>query len=56
MAPPRRKAPAKKRNLAAEALRSPLFRQKIVANPNAYKRRKKFNQNQIDDISGDQIN
>jgi hypothetical protein len=39
MSPPA-KRPLKKRNLAARALRSPLFRQKFVANLMVYKRRR----------------
>ena len=39
MKPPAKKAPPKKRNLAAKALRDPLFRPKVMDNPNAYKRR-----------------
>ena len=54
MSPPRK--PPRKRNLAAKALRSPLFRPKVVANPNAYKRRKKFIRNPVDEASGEQIN
>ncbi|MBN9344938.1 MAG: hypothetical protein J0I48_01880 [Devosia sp.] len=55
MSPPR-KAPPKKRNLAAKALRSPLFRPKVAGNPAAYKRRKRFIRNPGDDTSDDQIN
>lgn len=56
MSPPRKKAPPKKRNLAARALRSPLFRPKLAANPKAYKRNKRFIRNPVDDGSDDQIN
>jgi hypothetical protein len=35
---------------------SPLFRPKVFANPNAYKRRKKFNRNPADNASGERIN
>jgi hypothetical protein len=55
MSPPR-KPPPKKRNLAAKALRSPLFRPKVAANPAAYKRRKRFIRNPVDDAGDDQIN
>ena len=43
MRPPKRnkrKSPPRKRNLAAKVLRDPLFRPKVMANPNAYRRRK----------------
>jgi hypothetical protein len=52
--PPRK--PPKKRNLAAKALRSPLFQPRVAANPNAYRRRKRFTRNPVDDASDDQIN
>ena len=52
--PPRK--PPKRRNLAAKALRSPLFRPKVAANPNAYKRRKRFIQIPVDDAPDDPIN
>lgn len=52
--PPRK--PPKKRNLAAKALQSPLFRPKVVANPNAYKRKRRFIRNPVDDASDDQVN
>lgn len=55
MSPPR-KPPPKKRNLAAKALRSPLFRLKVAANPAAYRRRKRFIRNPVDDAGDDQIN
>lgn len=55
MKPPR-KAPPKQRNLAAKALRSPLFHAKAAPNPDAYKRRQKFIQNPVDDTPDDQIN
>ncbi len=42
MRPPKRKSPPRKRNLAAKVLRDPLFRPKIMANPNAYRRRRRF--------------
>lgn len=35
------KSPPKKRNLAAKALRDPLFRPRVVPDPKAYKRNKK---------------
>ena len=54
MSPPRK--PPRKRNLAAKALRSPLFRPKVVANPSAYKRREKFIQNPVDTATDDKIN
>lgn len=53
---PDRKKPPRKRNLAAKALRSPLFRPKIVANPATYKRRKRFTRNPVDSDTDDQIN
>jgi hypothetical protein len=56
MSPPRKKSPPRKRNLAARALRSPLFRPKIAANPNAYRRRKRFIRNPVDEGKYDQIN
>lgn len=49
MAARKRKAPAKRRNLAAKALGSPLFRPKIMANPKAYKRKSRFNRKPGDD-------
>ena len=55
MSPPRKKPP-QKRNLAARALRSPLFRPKVAVNPTAYKRRRRFIRNQVDDTGDDQIN
>jgi hypothetical protein len=48
------KAPPRKRNLAAKALRDPLFRPKIIANPRAYKRKKRVEIPPGDDQ--DQIN
>lgn len=56
MSPPRKKSPPRKRNLAARALRSPLFRPKVVANPAAYKRKKRFTRNPVDDAPDNQIN
>jgi hypothetical protein len=56
MSPPSKKKPPRKRNLAAKALRSPLFRPRVLANPNAYKRRKRFTRNPVDEGSDDQIN
>jgi hypothetical protein len=53
---PTRKAPPKKRNLAAKALRSPLFRHKVVPKPAGDKRRKRFAQNPVDIDPDDQIN
>lgn len=52
MPPPRKKSPPRKRNLAAKALRTPLFRPRVMANPNAYKRRKRFAE-QLDNEPGD---
>jgi hypothetical protein len=52
--PPAKKALPKKRNLAAKALRDPLFRPKIMADPKAYKRRKRVDLPPPDD--DDQIN
>jgi hypothetical protein len=48
------KAPPKKRNLAAKALRDPLFRPKVLPKPNAYKRKKRVELPASDD--DDQIN
>jgi hypothetical protein len=56
MKPPSKKAPPKPRNLAAKALRDPAFRPKIVENPDAYKRRTRFNKKQVDLDDDDQIN
>lgn len=56
MSPPYRKKPPRKRNLAAKALRSPLFRPRVLANPNAYRRRRRFTRNPVDEGSDDQIN
>lgn len=56
MKPPAKKAPPKKRNLAAKALRDPLFRPKVMDNPGAYKRRERFNRKPDDDPGDDQIN
>ncbi|MEQ1900945.1 MAG: hypothetical protein ABL866_09445 [Devosia sp.] len=47
------KSPPKKRNLAAKALRGPLFRPRVVEDPKAYKRNKKVPLPPEDD---DQIN
>jgi hypothetical protein len=52
MAPGKRKSAPKRRNLAARALRDPLFRPKIMANPKAYKRRQRFNR-KPDDLADD---
>lgn len=51
MKPPTKKSLPKKRNLAAKAMREPVFRPKVMANPNAYKRRDRFNQ-KLDDKVG----
>lgn len=56
MKPPAKKAPPKKRNLAARALRGPLFRPKIMENPSAYKRKARFNKKPDDSGDDDQIN
>ncbi len=56
MKPPSRKAPPKKRNLAAKALRNPLFRPKVMADPNAYKRREKFPKKPDGEPPDDEIN
>ena len=53
---PTKKSLPKKRNLAAKALREPLFRPKIMANPGAYKRKPRFNQNPDDTPPDDEIN
>ena len=49
MARPPRKTPAKTRNLAAKALRSPLFRARVLPHPDAYKRKMRFNRRLIDE-------
>jgi hypothetical protein len=36
------KSPPRKRNLAARALRDPLFRPRVGPNPKAYKRKKRI--------------
>jgi hypothetical protein len=41
MRKPRKKAPPKRRNLAAKSLASGLFRPRVEAHPKAYKRRAK---------------
>jgi len=54
MQPPKKttgKAPPRKRNLAAKALRDPLFRPKIMENPAAYKRHPRFNHKPDDEPS-----
>ncbi len=51
-----KKPPPRKRNLAAKALRDPLFRPRVEANPSAYKRRRKFIRNPVDLADDDQIN
>jgi hypothetical protein len=56
MKPPAKKAPPKKRNLAAKALRDPLFRPKVMDNPSAYKRKERFNKKPDDPSDDDQIN
>jgi len=56
MKPPAKKTPPKKRNLAAKALRDPLFRPKIMDNPSAYKRKARFNKKPDDLVDDDQIN
>ena len=56
MKPPAKKAPPKKRNLAARALRDPLFRPKIVDNPSVYKRKARFNKKPDDSPDDDQVN
>lgn len=56
MSPPKQKAPPKKRNLAALALRDPLFKPKVMANPAAYKRRKRFTQKPVDTAESDEMN
>lgn len=47
----KRKSPARRRNLAARALRDPLFRPKVMANPNAYKRRPRHVRKPEDDAA-----
>ena len=56
MKPPSKKAPPRKRNLAAKALSEPLFRPKIMENPTIKKRRNKFNKNPVDVDEDDRIN
>jgi hypothetical protein len=56
MSPTKKKAPPKRRNLAARALRDPLFRPKIMANPGAYKRRQRFTQKPVDSGENDELN
>lgn len=56
MSPSKPRKPPRKRNLAAKALRSPLFKPRIEANPNAYRRRKRFTRDPVDEGSDDQIN
>jgi hypothetical protein len=48
------KPPPKKRNLAAKALRDPLFRPKVAPDPKAYKRKKRVDLPVSED--DDQIN
>ena len=55
MTPPR-KSPPKKRNLAAKALRSPLFRPKVAGNPDAYNRRRRYPLKPLDSVDDDQMN
>lgn len=52
MRPPKKKPP-RKRNLAAKVLRDPLFRPKVMANPNAYRRRRRFVTRPEDEANGD---
>jgi hypothetical protein len=56
MKPPSKKSPPKKRNLAAKALRDPVFRPKIIENPTIKKRRKQLSKNPVDLDEDDQIN
>jgi hypothetical protein len=51
-----RKSPPKKRNLAAKALRSPLFRPKVAGNPNAYKRRRRYPLKPLDGVDDEPMN
>ena len=53
MTPSRRKPPPRRRNLAAKALGETLFRPRVFANPNAYKRRKRFVKKPVDELSDD---
>ncbi len=55
MRPPKKKSPPRTRNLAAKVLRDPLFRPKVMANPNAYRRRRRF-VTRPEDETDDQIN
>ena len=52
---PAKKVP-KKRNLAAKALRDPLFRPKVMENPSAYKRRERFNKKPDNSMEDDEVN
>ncbi len=52
----RKKSPPKKRNLAAKALRDPLFRPKVMEDPAAYKRRPKFPKKPDDEAADDEMN
>ena len=56
MKPPSKKPPPKKRNLAAKALRDPLFRPKVMDNPHAYKRHDRFTKKPDDDAGNSDIN
>jgi len=55
---PRKKTPKlpARRNLAAKALRDPLFRPKIMANPSAYKRHGRFNRKPDNSMADDESN
>lgn len=56
MSPSKKKAPPRRRNLAARALRDPLFRPKVMANPNAYKRKQRFTQKPVDSDESGEMN
>ena len=53
---PAKKALPKKRNLAAKALRDPLFRPKVMESPSAYKRKERFTRKPDDEAENDEIN
>lgn len=54
MARPPRKTPARTRNLAAKALRSPLFRARVLPHPGAYKRKMRFSRKLVDGEESDE--
>ena len=52
----KRSKPPAQRNFAAKALRDPLFRPKVIANPGAYKRHERFTQKPDDSSADDENN